>query len=453
MTPALVAVAACTRDPAPPPGGDGPAPAPTAETAAPPPDTLTVGCAATDNALRLRCEVDVSPPQGVSLRWARQDGAGPERSAASPDPAAHHTLPLRFLAPETVYDVVAVAASGAEAHATVVAGTPPVEVGSWLTPLSGASSAGLWGTANPCGEDAHAVVYDTATGALVWYQDLDPDGALGVLNMVRFTDAGTVAGETRGRVVEVDRDGVDLARFAVDYGGEWGLHHELFVRDGRYWSGFQDTAGDLTVDLVVALDRGGSEVDRWDPREHLAIPPDAADDWLHTNALSVDDDGSALVSWMHRDAIARIAAAPAGGLGEVAWVLGPADGPLGSDLVLDWSRVDGDDAFGSQHSLSRRRDGRLLLLDNPRGRALLLSLDEGARRGVVEAAFRTREPVCGAQGTAVETPTGNVAAACFGPWVAEYDVDTGARVWEARLACRSGREARAVRWYPLAGWE
>jgi hypothetical protein len=321
---------------------------------------------------------------------------------------------------------------------------------------------GLIGTEHPCNDDAVAVIFDTSTGDLVWYQDVDPGGSLGMLDMVRFTDEMTIIGESEGTIVEVDLMGNDLTRFSTSYGGCCGLNHDVFkAPDGTYWSQYQQQTGLLTLDNIVVLDAAGVEQYEWRPADHLAIPAGARGDWLHTNSEYVDANGDFYLSWLTRNSIAKFEGdRTAPNWGERIWIMtgNGLAGQLGNDITVDWSGVPGDDGFGGQHNAHLRRDGRLMFLDNDNGRGVVMTVDEVAMTATVDAVYETRENSCGAQGTAADTRAGNAVVACASEWVREYDLATASQIWEAELHCFNGggggwTSNAATRWYPLDGWE
>lgn len=425
-----------------------------------PPTRLEVLCTPTANALRQSCSVTIDPPQAVGVSVQRADGAGPARIFESPDALGTHDVGVYLLAPDADYTVEATATAwpderaGAASFAT---GVPPKAVGSWLVPMGVPSFAHV-GTENPCAQDAVAVIYDTATGELVWYEELDPEGNLGVLDMVRFTDERTVLGETDGHIVEVDRMGADVQRFAVDYPVGFGMHHDVFKKDGITYGLIQDWRGELLLDVLVLLDDAGAELARWHPRDHLPIPADATGDWLHTNTVWVEDNGDFLLSFLAQRAIGAFVGDPdSPDFGRRKWIASgaPEPGPLGSDIALDWSYVPGRDSFLWQHNLNRRADGRLQMLDNMHGRALVFDIDAAAGVGHVDSVYPTVEPACGAQGTA-QGGDGDLLVACSQDTVRAYDVQTAEPVWQARVECRMGSGPlgpSAARWYPLDGWD
>ncbi|MCB9686521.1 MAG: aryl-sulfate sulfotransferase [Alphaproteobacteria bacterium] len=429
-----------------------------------PPTSLTTNCQPTSNPLRYSCAITVDPPQPVQVKFWRRDGLGPTRIHTSDAVAANHDVPVYFMAPDKAYDVEITAV----AYPTVMpqtgsvqTGTPPTSVGSWLN-VTGTSTMGLIGTEAPCTTDAVATIYDTETGDLVWYHDLDPQGELGMLYMVRYTDRHTIIGNTNGHIVEVDLMGNDLTRFAVNYPGCCNLNHDVHEKNGIYVSNYQDAqGGGLTVDAVAFLDQTGNEVYVWHPEDHFSIPGGASGDYLHCNSDYLDDDGNLLQSWLNRDSVAKIDThdPQSPNFGEKIWVMsgtGRSTG-MGNDITIDWSRIGGADSFGGQHSFHQRHDGRYMLLDNDHGRALVIDVDDNTMTATVDAAYATHEPSCGAQGTAMDTTTGNAVVACLSRFVREYDQATGNQIWEGEANCRNNggggwSPRQGVRWYSLDDW-
>lgn len=440
-----------------PADGNGDADTDTTHTASP--TSLVATCTQTDNVLRYQCDVTVDPPQAVQISWVRDDGLGPVRVHTSDLAQGSHLLDVYYLAAGADYTVVATATAwpdGLSSTIGLTTGTPPNAVDGALQ-LTGTATAGLLGTEAPCGRGAYAVIYDTTTGDVVWYHDLDPSGSLGMIDMVRFTDDRTIIGETNGNIVEVDLMGNDLVRFPVSYA----LNHDIFEAGGLYYSQFQHEVDGLILDNVVAIDTYGVEQWQWDPADFLSIPGGARGDYLHANSIYVDADGNFYLSWLSIDAVGKFVgdrAAPH--WGEALWLMtgDGKPGDLGNDIAVDWSDIGGPDEFGAQHNVHLRHDGRLMLLDNQNGRGLVLSVDEATLTATVDAEYPTHEPNCFAQGTAMDTVAGNAVVACGTGWVREFDLATSALVWEAEIVCRNGGGAGlspggAVRWYPLDAWE
>lgn len=426
----------------------------------PQPTRLEVTCADAGNPLRFTCDVTVEPAQPVQIRFVRVDGLGPERVHTSELVSTAHTIDLYFMAPQQDYTVEASAVTwplDPLADTTVTTGLPPNDVGSTLS-MTGTATIGLIGGESACTADAVAVVYDTSTGDLVWYDDIDPQGTLGVLDMVRFTDEHTILGETGDSVVEVDLMGYQLTNFAVNFPGFWGAHHDIFKWNGQYYLMYQDTHSGLTLDNVVIFDNVGNQLAEWRSGDHLPIPADADGDYLHTNTIYVDDNGDIYLSWLNQSSVGKIVGDPAAAnFGEPLWIM--AGGPpaeLGSTVPLDWTGIGGADTFDFQHDFHMRHDGRFMVLDNTHGRALVFTIDQVGLTATVDAAYDTAEGSCGPQGTAMDAANGNALVGCDTDTVREYDLATGAMIWQGEVDCRNGNGGffgnSVTRWYPMDGW-
>jgi hypothetical protein len=354
------------------------------------------------------------------------------------------------------YTVEATAVGATPVSTTVTTGIPPFNVGTWLT-MTGTSTMGLVGLEAPCTTDPIAVIYDTDTGDLVWYRLLDDQGTIGPQDMYRFTDDQTVLADSNFAVVEVDLLGTEI----VDFTTAFDIHHDLFRRDDLIYVLDKETVGGLTLDDVVIFDTTGVETARWKSEDHLSIPVGATGDLLHTNSIFVDEAGDMYLSMMHQNSIAKIEgdlASP--DFGTPLWIL-PGDvtqNTIGHDIVVDWSPIGGADTFDTEHHIHLRHDGRLMVLDNDHGRALVFSVDEVNLTATMEAEYATFEASCGrGQGTAIDLLNGNSVVACNTGMVREYDLATGLEIWEAEVGCRNGsvvgQGVTAARWYPLDGWE
>lgn len=434
-------------------------PAPTTPTTAPPPSRVEVTCQPTDNVLRFGCHVVVEPAQPVEVRFVRADGTGASRIHPGPGFTTDHDVPLYILAPDTPYDVVATSAlwpDARRARTTVTTGHPPPEVDTWLT-VEGTSTMGLVGTELPCNTDAVAVIYDTTTGELVWYQEIDPDGQLGLMDMIRFTDDHTVLGEAQTSIVEVDLAGNELLRLdrGIAY-DEW-FHHDIYKWSGNYYLLYQSIGLGVILDSLVVLDPAGNVVARWIAAQHLQIPDDAYGDWMHTNTVYVDDSGDIYLSLRTQSTVLKLVGDIAHpDFGDVIWILaGGEPAGLGSTIDIDWTGIPEPAEFQEQHNVHVRRDGRLMLLDNDNGRALILTMEPLTDTATVDAAYPTVELQCGPQGTAMETLAGNPVVGCYLGPLREYDLVTGAPIWESEVGCAQVGGlfgTGGARWYPLDGW-
>jgi hypothetical protein len=471
MRPIVVLVLlACSEAPADKTDGQTPpgtTPDPTTpETTPDPPPTLgglEVTCVPTDNALRFVCDVTVDPPQPVQLTYVRMDGLGEARTLESTEVLGVHSFPVYFLAPETVYEAVATADTfSGEAIHTFITGVVPTVVDSRLD-MTGTATMGHIGTHLPCTDDAIGVVYDTTTGDLVWYQLLEQGGKFGGVDMLAFTDDHTLLGESVGTVIEVDLMGADLVRledlatdFGVPVGGLFGnFHHDITKKNGIYYVLYQEPFGpSRNLDGLILFDALGTELGRWHAEDHLTIPPSFSGDFLHTNAIYVDDAGDFYLSFPNQTLIGKFEgdlASP--DFGTASWLLSgkPGEEVVG-DITTDFRAIDAPASFSEQHSLILRPDGRIQLLDDDHGRALVLTVDESTSSATVDAAFDTAESSCRIQGTSRSTRAGNPVVGCSGDTVREYDLATEALLWQGTVQCASGPGPGSSRFYPLDGW-
>lgn len=427
------------------------------------PVTLAVTCEATPNALRYLCTVTVDPPQPVQLTYARVDGLSPARSAEGGDDVGEHVLGLFFLAPEKEYqiDVIATAWPDDGVSTSFTTGTAPNQVASSMS-VTGASTMNYIGTHLPCSDDAIGVVYDTNTGDLVWFQMFDPAGKFGSNDMLAFTDDHTALGESEGSVIEIDMMGNDVARlpdlstdFGIESTGLFGnFHHDIWKKNGIYYAIYREEFGGFDVlDALVLFDGTGTELGRWHADEHLTLPATWFGDFLHANSVYVDDDGYIYLSMLAQGLLAKLdgdLASPT--FGDPVWLLaGNAGGEVEGTITTDFTAIGAPWSFTSQHSFMVRPDGRLQLLDNENGRALVLTVDEAASTATVDAAYETVENKCSVQGTSRTTQAGNPVVGCLGNNVREYDIADGAMIWQGAVQCDDPGPG-STRFWPLDGW-
>lgn len=416
---------------------------------------LTLDCAPTTNVLRWSCQVTADPPSAITVAAVPDDGLGlaPTFERASAD---EHAVIVGFLAPESTYTVTASTPDGRAAHASIETPSLPEEIRTWMK-VVGTATVPLIGSDNPCALDSRAVIYDTGTGRVVWYHELDPKGTLSLENMVRFTPERTVIGATGQSLVEVDLDGNELHAFAQGVDIDGYLHHDLFTTATEVWAlakhADSSTADELQLDYVLVLDRfSGAERGRWQTWDHLPVPKEATGNYFHLNSIWLDGTGTAyLSSWQQAAVLAVDANLGTPSFGEVRWTMvGDVDASVFDPvLTIDWNEVGEPHRFARQHAASIRADGRLMLFDNPNERAIVMTLDVSGAGATVDDTYRAEETICGGQGTAAETPTGNVLVACTTDSVREFDLATHEIVWSGEARCVNGQTPVAARWYPL----
>lgn len=370
-----------------------------------------------------------------------------------------HDVTLFGLRPETTYDVEvsadeAVGPSTEFTSGSIPAHFPVVEVlasdpramAPGLTVLPIATRGGGWEGApsrnGPIEEDgSNALVALDATGAIVWYAEVD-----GRPSDFELTDDGTILYvEDQLRIVELSMTGERLrvwegrssaalredaaadGTIAVDTDT---MHHEVAVLDDGTFltlstevvdSGLEDLPCDteqrtddgfrIIADVVVRFDPDdGRILDEWsfadllDPAEQPGpvicepVPfttwyPDEpnAGDWTHANSIAVDPAGRLLVSLRHLHSVVALDFGDDDEMrGQLLWQLGP-----GLDFALE-----GDPAGWQymQHAPEIDEEGNLILYDNgnlrpgttlpedetageeaPYSRAVIYSVDDESR--------------------------------------------------------------------------
>ncbi len=413
-----------------------------------------------DNVLRYTCGVRLEAPAAIELTYARADGLGAVRTARSDAPLADHTLDLWFLASEQEY-TFSVRAPGDP--------TVPVVTGSFVTgilPAAARSSLVGSGTSttpyvlmiSPCTTDGSVVVFETATGALVWYEELMP-----FVEGVSFTEDSTVLALGAGRVVEVDLAGRELLHLDPDELG-WPVHHDVFRRDGRTYVLFKQPW--TTDDGVWILDgflvfEGEERLFEWSLSDHRTPSFGEMSDWSHANAIWVDEARQVYVSLRHLSAILKVDGEPTSPTaGAVAWQLSAPGSPLPSDFPITTSTT-GPADFARQHNVHLLPDGRVTMFDNRNelqvSRIVDLRLDEGAPEATIEAEYPLPGPPddpghCDFQGGAWRTPAGNPLATCA-PYRKGYEFDptSGEILWEAEARCLDGIPSHVPRFVPIDG--
>ncbi|WP_158579914.1 arylsulfotransferase family protein [Geodermatophilus marinus] len=160
----------------------------------------------------------------------------------------------------------------------------------------------------------------------------------------------------------------------------------------------------------------GEVVFEWSARDHVPLEETASEfeegegteedpfDWFHVNSMSVDADGSLLVSARNTWAVYDLDRTT----GEVLWTLGGE----GSDFAMGPGTE-----FAWQHDAERQPDGTLTLFDNqsepdvgPVSRGLRLALDETARTATLVTEYLPPDDdrLAGSQGSFQQLPDGTV---------------------------------------------
>jgi hypothetical protein len=299
-------------------------------------------------------------------------------------------------------------------------------------------------------------------GRVRWFADLGGEE----VEVATFTDAGTLlAIVDKDAIVELDP--VGQTAFVLD-GLSQPIHHDVFRRDDFVYTLLAEAspaADGVTYveDIVVAYDRVGREVWRWDEHDWLDptlargwvgpfwrnVFPGAVDAW-HTNGLFVTDTYDVILSMKGESAIVRVAID-----GAMQWGLygdGSTDGALPSTFTL--VNDTGDPTFALQHHPVLRPDGHLTLVDNEKDRGLELALDEVAGTATFVEGWPMTGLDCPTQSSMFDLPGGGRLLTCADDRVlVEFDA-AGAEVRRTTLACENGAELpRTIRGEPLDLWD
>lgn len=206
----------------------------------------------------------------------------------------------------------------------------------------------------PDGFKGYALV--EGDGAVVWYRRTD-GFPFGVVRR----EAGTYVVMDRDRgLLEVTPAGDVLAEVSQDTANRE-LHHDVIATpdntllflahdprlvDGEWVRG--EAIWEWTPE-TGALDK------RWSAWDHLSIDGDRGPrfgaEWLHANALSLDQGGNVLISLHYLNQVVSLTP----DLSAIEWRLGGVNATI---------RVDSADTFTGQHTPTEVAAGRVLLFDN-----------------------------------------------------------------------------------------
>lgn len=339
-------------------------------------------------------EISVSTDEAASVSLQISNLGGDHNwTVTFPDSETDQTLPVLGFRPGDTYSVVVTASNvnGSVSSLPIAVVTDPlpadfpvIEV---LTSIPNAMEPGVTMFRTTSGRSSltvnpYAIVLDPL-GKVVWYSS-----SLGASVNVR-TDEGHITYVESGNTLKViDLEGNEISSTALPVS----THHELHLADsGNFFSlstestVFAEYPADyenpLLIDTnvtirnepVVEFTPDGTLVNSWsltdiiDPMRigYLSLnnTPDGKD-WIHTNAVFVDDDGGILVSARHQDAVIKFDSA-----GNLIWILGNHDNwgpafqpylltPVGSPFAWQYH----------QHNINRSPFGTYVLFDNGNSR-------------------------------------------------------------------------------------
>jgi hypothetical protein len=230
------------------------------------------------------------------------------------------------------------------------------------------------------------------------------------------------------------------------------LHELILLPNGNYMFSVNDpqtvdmsqlvSGGDpnATVigSIIQELDPDGNVVFQWNSFDYLPITDSDRDltaktiDYVHTNALELDNDGNILLSGRHLDEITKIDHST----GDVIWRLG---GKANQFTFLAGPGISDVLEFYKQHDIRRLPNGDISLFDDHNdhpplnSRALEYTLDETNKTATLVWEYRNTPDVFSAyMGSVQRLPNGNFVIGWGGlsnPNVTEVKPD-GTKVFE-----------------------
>jgi hypothetical protein len=337
---------------------------------------------------------------------------------------------------------------------------PPVTV---LTRTAAAGPEALFLAPKRAVEQAGPMILD-GRGELVWFRPLDTKGVAD-FRVQRYAGRPVLTwwrgrsekGVGDGTYVIADDGYRQVATVSAGNGLTGDIHEFLITpRDTALITVYRrrpldlssvggPKRGEVYEGVVQELDIAtGRVLFQWNSLEHVRLaesyvdPPSASADgtaapydYFHVNSVSEDADGNLLVSARNTRAVYRIDRST----GRVLWRLGGrrSDFRLGPGVRFAW-----------QHDARRQPDGTLTLFDNaaapqvrPYSRALVLRLDESARRATLVRAYaHPRRLLAASQGNAQALPGGGILVG----WGAQRYVTQFARDGRVVLDLRFGGE-------------
>jgi hypothetical protein len=449
--------------------------------------TITGSCAPTTNELRYDCTIDVSPPQPVDIDFWKVTSAtstttsSPAATSGTLPPfttspattstsvvrrftseavASQHTVTLMLMEPNADYDWVATPRND----------TGPTVGGSWSTATlpTGAQSYGLVvGTSSEefmlmqsrCSADGFAVIINTRTGLVNYYQDLNFTSVDPFLDGLQWTEDQTFLALVGQDVVETDiwDNPLLVLESGIDFTER--IHHDVFRRNGLTLVTFSESVSlgapsylVPTMDGFLLFD-GNTRIAEWHLKDHH-LPTAEGGDYSHANSIWMDEDDNVLISLRHLSSVVSIFADPLDPLfGEVNWQLSgnPEDQALPSDFLLT-STSGATATFRQQHNAHLLPDGRLTVFDNELGvdlsKVLEITLDTNTWTANIDAHYELPQH-CDFQGGAWHTDNGNPVGTCA-PQATGYEFDAGSPVnrWSMQVLCTSLASAYIPRFTP-----
>lgn len=192
-------------------------------------------------------------------------------------------------------------------------------------------------------------------------------------------------------------------------GSAWLMSYDAQVVDMSQIVPNGDTAAVVTGLIIQKIDDKKNVVFQWRSWDYIPIT-DARYvnltahqiDYIHGNAIEMDNDGNIMISCRHTEAIYKINTST----GEVIWRLGGTNN--------DFTFINDTLGFSYQHDIRRQQNGNITLFDNgnhhnpPFSRAVEYHLDENQRIATLVWEYRhTPEIYASAMGNVQRLPNGN----------------------------------------------
>ena len=426
--------------------------------------TVSATCAPTANPLRFACDVTVTPPQEVDVTfWIT--GTTEEYTLSSEDIANYHQVILYMMKADTDYEWRAAPRNAPAVQDTGYFTSGSLSGGCQVdTVINGTTSAPYIVTQSPCVTDANMVVIDQ-DGDVVWCEDFSPTAIDPMMEGSNFTEDGTFIAVLADHIIEKDLEGTELLRLArgVDFAEH--AHHDVWRKDGLTYVLFNEQVNhnnyNYTLDGFYVFDQN-TQLGEWHLIDHFQ-PANApigwpGQDYSHSNAVWVDDQGDLLLSMRHLSAFVSVNADPYDPyFGTINYRVagGGPSAEFGSDYTITTS-VGGLPDFERQHNTNFMSNGDIALFDNRDGiaelsRLLHLQLNNATMEADIVGAY-TLPNHCDFQGGAWTTGIGNPMATCAPIRKAfEWDVGQTTSRWDMSVSCSTGLNTYTPRFQPWEG--
>jgi len=402
------------------------------------------------------------------VAFTKSDGTGVERVHTSVTSAEEHVVWLYLMEADTDYAWTARVSDALPEDAEVegVFTSGPLPSGAVVrAQVSGSSSAPMFLVNSPCSEGGYALIIDPQ-GTVLWYHDFAQPSGPSIVDVVNFTEDGTVSAMIDDHVIEVDLLGQEVFHTERNVDYFVNVHHDMVRSNGITYILYNENVSfdgdDYIMDGLLVFDANENLLHDWHLIDHFqptrpAVGAFGAEDYSHANAVWVDVDGNLLLSMRHLSAVAKIKGDPyAPDFGEILWRISgdPTEQDFGMDFTLT-STADGPPDFRQQHNVHRRADGRYTLFDNrmtalEHSRVLVMSIDEQAMTLNIDESYEL--PVhCAFQGGAWHTDVGNPVGTCA-PSGTAFEFTAGVydqASLELELDCVAGFDNYIPRFMPL----